>query len=271
MFYPCFFVRSAESNKMADKDPDRFVRLRELAEIQRDAYSRGLPIPAQLPADWRPSSDSADDVTPSAQIRATFFDKERGTVSSAVSTATADSKKYSVLKGLVLGQIEMAPVRLVNLPSFPLLDGQIYVRIMSINDKFAIDEAIRTENANSANDWRLFTPRIVAETVIRSACDADGDLIFSAADLPMFLSVKADRRFLEAVWRASFDFNDIFDRAVRATVKNSERTPVSLESSDSVGSGVALSDQASKDWDAQAEQAEQLEQDRRAASEPLLS
>lgn len=96
---------------------------------------------------------------------------------------------------------------MVNLP-----DGVIYVRVMTAREREQYEAVIRkkTESGN-ADDVR-------AEIVRRCACDADGNLMFTADDLPLL----ADLPFtvINPIFEAATDANSMQAGAVEQAEKN---------------------------------------------------
>lgn len=218
----------------------------KLALIQRWAIENGHPIPSTLDeaAGMGILDAPAKEAEKRKSIKATPQKTQvfnNGLTVTPDPEEDRDAKHYSDLRSLILGQTRSPTPIPVLLPDFPDFDGKVFVKVWGIPEKHQLDQIILLENQGK-DVWDYYTDRIVAWTVVLSACDADGDLIFSPSDIAAFLNPESDRRFKEEVWREAFRINGLFGRSHRAIVKNSEGTPNSSESSDSADSGVQASD-----------------------------
>lgn len=223
---------------------DQIADMSKLAGIQRWAVENRHPVPKTLKEaegmgiSNMPAIDAAKRAAVSPQ-RETQTIPLRG--ESVDPQEDKDFTNYRSLRALILGEIQTTPVSPVLFPNHPQYDGKVFVRVWDVPEKAQLDQIILMENRDK-EVWDYYTPRIVAWTVVLSACDADGDLIFGQQDIAVFLNPNADRRFTEEVWREAFDLNGIFGRSSRAITKNSVGTPNSSESSDSADSGGQASD-----------------------------
>ena len=93
-----------------------------------------------------------------------------------------------------------------------LPDGVIYVRVMTAREREQYETVIRKKTeSGKADDVR-------AEVVQRCACDADGNLLFTAADLPLL----ADLPFtvINPIFEAATTANSMQAGAVEQAEKN---------------------------------------------------